>query len=125
MAKTAYSASDRESQLIDRISAVGDVCIEGEDCGGVVAVAAAASSEPRGGQTVYDASCFACHATGVAGAPKLGDAAGWESRIAAGLDTMVTNAINGINGMPPMGTCMDCSEDEIRGAVQYMVDASQ
>lgn len=124
-ATSAFSASDRESQLIERIAPVGNVCIEGDECGGVVATVAAASNEPRSGQAVYDSSCFACHATGAAGAPKTGDTAGWAPRIATGIDSLVTNAINGVNAMPPMGTCMACSDDEIRNAVQYMVDGSQ
>ncbi len=123
---SALSASSGDSQLLERISPVGTVCIEGEDCGGaVVTVAAAAANEPRSGKAVYDSACFACHATGAAGAPKMADVAAWEPRIAKGLDTVVANAINGINAMPPKGTCMTCSDDDIRNAVQYMVDASQ
>ncbi len=124
-ATSAVSASDREDQLIERIAPVGNVCIEGEECGGVVAPVAVASNEPRSGQAVYDSACFACHATGAAGAPKVGDAAGWAPRIATGMDSLVTNAINGVNAMPPKGTCMACSDDELRNAVQYMVDGSQ
>ena len=67
----------------------------------------------------------ACHDAGVAGAPKIGVAADWADRIAQGEDTLVEHAINGIRGMPPKGTCMSCSDEEIRLAVEYMVGRSQ
>ena len=66
-----------------------------------------------------------CHGAGVAGAPKVGDAAAWTDRIAQGIDALYTNAIKGINTMPPMGMCAACSEDDIKLAVDYMVEASQ
>ena len=71
---------------------------------------------PRSGAEVYQASCFACHATGALNAPKLGDAAAWEPRIAQGFDVMLEHAIKGFNAMPPKGTCGDCSDDEIKGS---------
>jgi cytochrome c5 len=61
----------------------------------------------------------------VAGAPKTGVAADWAPRIAPAEDTLVTNAINGIRGMPPRGTCATCSDDEIRNAVKHMVAAAK
>ena len=52
---------------------------------------------------MYAAACQACHMTGAAGAPKMGDVAAWADRIGKGLDTLVSNAINGIGAMPPRG----------------------
>jgi len=74
----------------------------------------------------YMASCFACHSTGAAGAPKVGDgmAAEWEPRLEKGLDTIVQNAINGVNTMPAKGLCFDCSDDDIKAIVEYMIDSS-
>jgi len=68
------------------------------------------------------ASCFACHSTGAAGAPKVGDgfAAEWTPR----MDAVVTNAINGINTMPQKGLCFDCNDDDLRAVVEYMVESS-
>ena len=83
--------------------------------------AAAAPSGPRSGEDVYKASCFACHGTGAMGAPKTGDAAEWEKRMAKGLDQVVANAINGFNTMPPRGTCAACSDDELKAAVEFMI----
>ena len=74
------------------------------------------------GKEVYDSACFICHATGVAGAPKIGDTAGWEPRIAQGTETLYTHAIKGFMGeaglMPPKGGRMDYSDDDVRAAVE-------
>ncbi len=73
------------------------------------------------GPAVYQKSCQACHATGVAGAPKLGDKEAWAPRIATGIDAMVAVVISGKGAMPPKGACMDCSDDDLKAAVEYMV----
>ena len=77
------------------------------------------------GQQVYQNSCQACHAAGVAGAPKLGDKALWAPRIATGIDALVASAIKGKGIMPPKGACASCSDDDLKAAVEYMVSASQ
>ena len=77
------------------------------------------------GQQVYQNSCQACHAAGVAGSPKLGDKAVWAPRIATGMDALVASAINGKGIMPPKGACASCSDDDLKAAVEYMVSASQ
>jgi cytochrome c5 len=80
----------------------------------------------RSGKQVYDTTCFACHAIGAAGAPKFGDKAAWAPRIAQGIDTLLSHAIDGFQGktgvMPPKGTCANCSNDELKAAVDYMVE---
>ena len=73
------------------------------------------------GQKTYQKSCQACHATGAAGAPKLGDKDAWAPRIAKGNDALLLSVKNGLKAMPPKGTCMSCSEDELRAAMEYMV----
>jgi cytochrome c5 len=80
-----------------------------------------ATSAARSGEQVVAAACNACHGTGAAGAPRIGDKAAWDARFAQGLDTLVKNAISGIRAMPPKGTCMDCSDDELKGAVIEML----
>ncbi|PHS20568.1 MAG: cytochrome C [Kangiella sp.] len=107
-----------------RIAPTGSVYKAGDDVP-VAIVPIAEVSGPRTGEEVYNTKCLACHGTGVAGAPKLGDAAGWVSRIAAGEESLLNNALKGLNAMPPKGTCMDCSDDEISEAVKYMVANSQ
>ena len=74
------------------------------------------------GQKIYQKTCQACHLVGVAGAPKLGDKAAWAPRIAKGNDALLSSVKNGLNAMPPKGTCMSCSEDELRAAIVYMVE---
>ncbi len=77
------------------------------------------------GEQIYKQSCQGCHATGAAGAPKLGDKAAWAPRIATGMDAMVASSINGKGVMPPKGTCMSCSDDDLKAAVEYMVNQSK
>jgi cytochrome c5 len=81
-------------------------------------------AEAIDGKSLYSA-CAACHATGAAGAPVVGDAAAWGPRLAGGIDMVVNNAINGKGAMPPKGGSMHLSDDEIRAIVEYMVDSSQ
>jgi cytochrome c5 len=86
------------------------------------------SSGPVGagaGKKIYEAHCAVCHGTGAAGAPKLGDAADWDPRIKQGMPVLFQHAINGFNSMPPKGTCMSCSDEEIKAAVQYLADQSK
>ncbi len=113
-----------EQEIAERTKPVGEVCLQGEACASAVK-SAAASSGPRSGEEIYNASCTSCHAAGVAGAPKLGDVASWEPRIAKGMETLYSNSINGINAMPAKGLCMDCSDEEMKAVVDYMVEASK
>lgn len=78
----------------------------------------------RSGETLYNSYCIACHMNGVAGAPKFGNKAEWQPRIEKGIDTLLKDATNGFKAMPPKGLCFDCSEDELRSAIQYMIDNS-
>ncbi|MGE0079780.1 MAG: cytochrome c5 family protein [Thiohalomonadaceae bacterium] len=87
--------------------------------------AAPAKASARSGEQVYNASCQACHATGAAGAPKLGDKAAWGPRIQQGMDTLVNHALNGFKAMPARGTCGNCSDQEIRSAVEFMLSKSK
>lgn len=78
-------------------------------------------------ETTYMISCFACHSTGAAGAPKVesGNAAAWSSRLEKGMDAVVQNAIVGINNMPPKGLCFTCTDANISALVQYMIENSE
>ena len=117
------AASDPNEAIAERIAPVGDICLSGDDC--AAAPVAAAPAEPRSGKEVYDTKCTTCHATGVSGAPRLGNAGEWQPRVAQGEDSLFNNAWNGLNAMPPKGLCGDCSEDEIKAAINYMVENSQ
>lgn len=79
------------------------------------------------GKAIYDKACIACHLSGAAGAPKLGDKAAWAPRIELGMDALYDIAMNGKPGtaMLPKGTCAACSEDDLKAAVDYMVEQSK
>jgi len=118
-----FSASDLADAMKKRLQPMGELCMEGSDC--AAAPIAASTGEPRTGQAVYDTKCFTCHATGAAGAPKFGVVADWAPRIGNGIDSLYANALNGLGGMPAKGLCMDCSEAEIKAAVDHIVAGSQ
>jgi cytochrome c5 len=71
----------------------------------------------------YKQSCMACHAVGVAGAPKAFNADAWAPRLATGMDTLVSSVIKGKGIMPPKGLCMDCSADQFKSLITYMSKA--
>ncbi|WP_269533050.1 cytochrome c5 family protein [Chitinimonas sp. BJYL2] len=76
------------------------------------------------GKEIYNSVCMACHAAGVAGAPKVGDKAAWAPRIKGGLDAVVKTAAAGKGAMPPKGGFAG-SDEEFRATVEYMVNASK
>ncbi len=118
----------QRAEIEERIKPVGESCLEGDSsCGGAAGAAAAGTTAARSGEEVYNAACLACHASGVAGAPKLGDVAAWADRIAGGMDALYDAGINGISGtgMMAKGGCMNCTDEEVNAAVDYMVAASQ
>jgi len=73
----------------------------------------------------YAKSCSVCHANGAANAPKTGDAAAWEPRLAKGVDALLQSVNNGLNAMPPKGMCFDCSEADYRALIGYMSTPAQ
>lgn len=107
-------------EIAERIKPAGTLCVAGEECAASDSVAVA--SGPRSGEQVFSSYCTACHTAGVLGAPKKGDKAAWDKRLAdsGSFQALMHNAINGIRAMPAKGTCGDCSSDEISGAIQYM-----
>lgn len=120
-----YAYGQSPEEITNRIAPIGSVCIAGQECQVASAAAASDSSGPRDGKAIYDQFCTACHSIGVAGAPKFGSASDWAPRLAKGKSSLISNAINGINAMPPRGTCGDCSDDEITVAIDYMLDNSK
>ena len=103
-----------------RIKPVGQIAMEG----GGAAKPASATEQPlaeNAGEERYKSTCAVCHATGVAGAPKFRDKADWAPRMKDGIDGMLAIAIKGKGGMPPKGTCMQCSDAELKATIEYMV----
>lgn len=76
----------------------------------------------RGGEDVYKGQCAACHATGVSGAPKFGDAAAWAPRLGQGFEVLVQSALKGKNAMAPQGGG-EFNDLEISRAVAFMANA--
>ncbi|MFT7110644.1 MAG: cytochrome c5 [Psychrobacter glaciei] len=74
-------------------------------------------------ETKYQQACMACHAVGVAGAPKAFDEAAWAPKLALGMDTLVASVTNGKGIMPPKGLCMDCTPDQYKALITYMSKA--
>ena len=109
-------------------SPVGRVHVQSasEEAAEAEAAAVAAGAAPKAADPValYTTTCSACHATGAAGAPKLGDKGAWTARIASGMDGLVSAAINGKGVMPPKGGNANLSDDDIRLIVEYMVEQS-
>ncbi|MGH6611841.1 MAG: c-type cytochrome [Burkholderiaceae bacterium] len=91
-------------------------------------MAAAAPTAAKGaakvdGTAVYNSGCNVCHATGVAGAPKLGDKATWSPRLSHGIDALTASVIKGKGAMPPRGAVANASDADLRAAVEYMVSS--
>jgi cytochrome c5 len=85
------------------------------------AAAVKSGGTARDGATIYKSVCFACHAAGVAGAPKAGDKAAWAARIATGMPALLKSASNGKGAMPPRGGTTDLTDAELKSAVEFLV----
>ena len=92
-----------------------------------VGMASAGNAMAIDGREVYERACFACHGTGAANSPKLGDKVAWAPRIAKGMEVLLEHAKNGIPGtaMLPRGSCTACSDEELVAAVEFIVSNSQ
>ena len=78
------------------------------------------------GKATYERFCFSCHAAGVAGAPKTGDADSWAPRLAKGMDQMLQSTVEGMPpGMPERGLCFNCSDEQLTDAIDYMLVQSR
>ncbi|STX29880.1 cytochrome c5 [Legionella beliardensis] len=118
---------DRE-QIIERIKPVGQVKIEdatpATEQKKVTEPTAQVAAKEEPGQAIYERYCSSCHQNGLAGAPKFRQAADWKPRMAKKIEGLTASAIKGLNAMPPKGTCAECSEEDIKTAIQYMLPKS-
>ena len=89
----------------------------------VVAVEGAGNVGARTGEQIYQVACIACHDSGAAGAPKIGDNAAWGPRLSKGLSGLLKSSIAGKNAMPPRGGS-DATDDELARAIAYMANKS-
>ncbi|MCS5591002.1 MAG: c-type cytochrome [Gammaproteobacteria bacterium] len=111
---TAEATTD--SATLERIEPVGEVSVES-------AVASTGGVE-RSGADLYS-RCQGCHGSGAMGAPKFGSLADWAPRIERGIDDVLQVAIAGLGAMPPKGGCSDCSDNELKSVIQYMMDSAK
>ncbi|MGP1609507.1 MAG: c-type cytochrome, partial [Burkholderiales bacterium] len=89
--------------------------------GAATPAAAASGGDAAKGKSVYDSTCVACHAAGVAGAPKAGDKAAWAPRLKTGKDTLYAAALKGMGAMPPKGGNASLSDADVKAAVDYLI----
>jgi cytochrome c5 len=75
----------------------------------------------RTAEQILNQYCNVCHATGWNGAPISGDRTEWQPRLMTGFDALFKNARQGFNNMPPMGTCQDCTDAELKAAIEAMI----
>ena len=82
------------------------------------------TSTEHPGKRTYERYCFACHASGVAGAPSLDDREAWAPRLSRGRDAMLKSVVQGMPpGMPPKGLCSTCTDDELLESIDYMIES--
>lgn len=119
------SAQVHDGKVAERISPEGQINI------GALATTNAVSNatETASGTEVYNSSCVACHGTGIAGAPVLGDVDAWTQRLSQGIEVLYEHAIQGFQGsagiMPPKGGNASLSDDAVKAAVDYMLEGTQ
>lgn len=127
-------ADEYQAAVEERIRPFGQVFMPGEEgAANAPQVTEASHADPvaaaMSGPQVYNAACIACHGSGIGGAPVVGDAASWTERLGQGTDTLYQHAIDGFTGaagfMPPKGGRLDLSDEEVQGAVDYMVSESE
>ncbi len=121
----ARKAENKAKELAARIQPIGQINI-----GQVASTAAtptAGEAEAVSGESVYNSACAACHAQGVAGAPKFGAADDWTNRAAQGKEVLYDHAINGYQGsagyMPPKGGNAGLSDDDVKAAVDHIMES--
>ena len=109
------------ADIEERTRPFGELCLEGDDCGGVAAPApVVVRAAGRSGAEVYALHCQVCHEGGLNNAPRTGDAEAWQPRLDKGMDELLRTTKEGLNVMPPMGTCMSCTDTELRTAIEHM-----
>jgi cytochrome c5 len=120
--------------VAERTAPAGPVAVAGKDNSALAIVASTAGGEapkaalPANGEETYKSVCTACHAAGVAGAPKFGDKAAWAARLAQGKPTLYDHALNGYKNkgvMPARGGNPALTDDLVKEAVDFMAKAAQ
>ncbi len=128
-AMISFTANADENEIAERVKPVGHLVILDESVSAKPAettpvAEAAAPASADAGKATYTTACFACHGTGAAGAPILGNKDAWATRVSQGKDTLYSHAIDGFKAMPAKGGAASLSDDEVKAVVDYMVEQS-
>ena len=122
-AAPAASTAQTPAPATETASAAPAASDSGESSAAVQTVAAAGGAvDLAAGEKVYQSACFACHLSGAAGAPKIDDPAAWEPRLGLGMAGLLQSVTNGKGAMPPKGGFAHLTEDNLRNAIQFMLD---
>ena len=128
-AQAVELTEEQRAEIAARLAPVGKVCVHGDsNCGAAPAMAAAGGEGAAiDGEAVYNNACVACHSSGAAGAPIVGNADQWAPRIAKGTDALHSSGVNGVagTGMMAKGGRADLSDEQVIAAVDYMIEQSQ
>ena len=84
----------------------------------------AVETAPRSAEAIVNQYCAVCHARGLYNAPKIGDAVAWQAKLAEGRDHLWQVVLHGEKAMPPRGNCHDCSDAELRAAMDYLLGSA-
>ena len=129
-AMISSTANADDNEIVERVKPVGHLVVldESKSAKPAETVAAAETAAPAAaentGKATYTTACFACHGTGAAGAPIVGNKDVWAVRVGQGKETLYTHAINGFKAMPPKGGATTLSDDAVKAVVDYMVEQS-
>ena len=145
LARTVASHTQEQQVLVEkeylkgvdeRLQPFAKVAVAGHDNTALkiepttTASAAGAGPAPvKTGTDLFEQACKACHGPGIGGAPKAGDRAAWQPRVAKGKDVLYDHALHGFTGsagmMPAKGGRVDVPDDIVKQAVDHMVDMAK
>ena len=128
-AMISFTANADDNEIAERVKPVGQLLIlagseSAKPAETTATTDAAAPATANAGKATYTTACFACHGTGAAGAPILGNKDAWAVRVGQGKETLYSHAINGFKAMPPKGGAITLSDDAVKTVVDYMLEQS-
>ena len=121
-AQAASAASATQTAALESAAAPAAPDTGAASSTGQTAAADTGAIDIAAGEKIYQSACFACHLSGVAGAPKIDDPAAWEPRLGQGMEGLLQSVTNGKGAMPPKGGFAHLTDEEVRNAVGFMLD---
>lgn len=109
-----------EKRLILAVLITGAICFAS-----LYVILSRAPEIERSGEEVFRGFCKSCHTSRIIKAPNIGDRRAWKRRIDQGSDILLDHVINGYGGMPSRGTCSNCSVEELKNTIKYIVNESR